>query len=168
MGPLAGTKGGKIVAKGTPTAFMSKNTITAKWLKGKRKVAIPEARRESIAWLNVEGAKGNNLKNLDVEIPLGVLVGFCGVSGSGKSTLLVDTLGRALAPKKLTTSVAYEEIEPEEYDSITGMPDRVVMLDQVKRGIRYPGNALGIMKNLVSIYAESEDAKAKEIEKSYL
>ncbi|MHA2424307.1 MAG: ATP-binding cassette domain-containing protein, partial [Candidatus Thorarchaeota archaeon] len=167
MGPSAGTKGGKIVARGTPDAVMSKNTITAQWLKGNRKVVIPENRRDSIAWMDIKGAKGNNLKNLDVEIPLGVLVGFCGVSGSGKSTLLVDTLGRALAPKKLTTSVAYEEIEPEEYESITGMPERIVMLDQVKRNIRHPGNALGIMNDLISIYAESEDANSKGIEKDF-
>ncbi len=164
MGPSSGTRGGKIVARGPLTEIISKNTITAQWISGKRRVAIPKTRRESIAWMNIEGAKGNNLKNLNVEIPLGVLVGFCGVSGSGKSTLLVDTLGRAIAPKRFTTSVAYEDIEPEEYDSIRGTPERVVMLDQAKKGIRYPGNALDIMKDLVSIYAESEDAHALGIE----
>ncbi|MFW9980412.1 MAG: ATP-binding cassette domain-containing protein [Candidatus Thorarchaeota archaeon] len=160
MGPKAGTAGGKIVAIGSPAEVAKGDSITAKWLRGERKIKIADDTRTPIAWMRVIGARGNNLKNLDVEIPLGVLVGFCGVSGSGKSTLLIDTLARAIAPKKLTTSVAYEEMEPEEYDSITNAPEQVIVLDQGRKGIQSPGQALGILKSLVDIYSESEDAQA--------
>jgi excinuclease ABC subunit A len=168
MGPRAGTAGGKVVAIGSPLEVAEGNSITAKWLKGERKIKIADDMRKPISWMKINGAKGNNLKSLDVEIPLGVLVGFCGVSGSGKSTLLIDTLARAIAPKKFTTSVAYEEMEPEEYDSITDAPERVIVLDQGRKGIRSPGQALGISKTLVDIYSESEDAKALGMNKKDL
>jgi excinuclease ABC subunit A len=106
------------------------------------------------------GARENNLKDLTVELPLGVLAGICGTSGSGKSTLVIDTIGRALAPKKFTTSVSYVPLEPGDHDSISGSPERVVVLDQGRKGIRNPGHALGLFKPLVEIYAESEDAEA--------
>jgi excinuclease ABC subunit A len=110
--------------------------------------------------MKIKGAKANNLKNLTVEFPLGVLVGICGTSGSGKSTLVIDTIGRALAPKRFTTSVSYVPLEPGEHESIIGSPNRAVMLDQGRKGIRSPGHALGLFKPLVEIYAESEDAEA--------
>jgi excinuclease ABC subunit A len=107
----------------------------------------------------IRGASENNLKGDDIEIPLGVLVGVCGVSGSGKSTLIVDTLGRALAPKKVTTSVAYTPIDPGKHDAIEGRPEKTAVLDQSKEGIRTPAHALDLLGPLRAIYAESEDAK---------
>ncbi|MFW9786112.1 MAG: ATP-binding cassette domain-containing protein [Candidatus Thorarchaeota archaeon] len=168
MGPRAGTGGGRIVAIGSPTDVAKGDSITAKWLNGDRRIDISDNVRTPIAWMKIKGARGNNLKNLSIDIPLGVLVGFCGVSGSGKSTLLIDTLARALAPKKFTTSVAYEEIEPEDYDRISDSPDSVIVLDQGRRGIRSPGQALGVLKSLVDVYADSEDAVSLGMDKKRL
>ncbi|MHA2433104.1 MAG: hypothetical protein ACXADO_07755, partial [Candidatus Thorarchaeota archaeon] len=159
MGPGSGTSGGRIVAKGAPSEIMQTNTITAKWLRGDRRTKGGWERRSPIAWMTINGAKENNLKDLTVDIPMGVLTGICGVSGSGKSTLLIDTIGRELAPRKFTTSVSYEPIQPGEHDSIRGRPKRTVILDQGRRGIRSPGQALGLFKPLTRVYAESEDAK---------
>jgi excinuclease ABC subunit A len=108
----------------------------------------------------IRGARENNLKGEDIRIPLGVLVGVCGVSGSGKSTLLIDTVGRVLAPKKHTTSVAYEPMRPGAHDSIEGAPDRVVLVDQARKGISSPAAFLGLRQHFQKMYAESEDAQA--------
>jgi excinuclease ABC subunit A len=89
-----------------------------------------------------------------------MLVGVCGVSGSGKSTLLIDTLGRALAPRKQTTSVAYEPVDPGEHDAIEGAPGRVILVDQVKKGMSSPANYLGLNKQFHELYAQSEDARS--------
>ena len=83
MGPRAGTGGGKIVAMGTPAEVASSDTITARWLRGEEQFKLSDDYRTPIAWMNLKGARGNNLKDLNVYIPLCVLVGFCGVSGSG-------------------------------------------------------------------------------------
>ncbi|MFX1439781.1 MAG: hypothetical protein ACFFFD_05985, partial [Promethearchaeota archaeon] len=160
MGPKSGESGGRIVASGTLPELMKADTITARWLRGDRVPAVADETREPIAWMKVKGAKANNLKNLTVEFPLGLLIGICGTSGSGKSTLMIDTIGRALAPTKFTTSVSFVPLEPGEHESITGSPERVVMLDQGRKGIRSPGHALDLFKSLVQIYAESEDAEA--------
>ncbi|MFW9882951.1 MAG: ATP-binding cassette domain-containing protein [Candidatus Thorarchaeota archaeon] len=160
MGPKSGESGGKVVASGTLPELMKMDTITARWLRGDRAPSIADGTRKPIAWMKIKGAKANNLKNLTIEFPLGLLIGICGTSGSGKSTLMVDTIGRALAPTKFTTSVSYVPLEPGEHESITGSPERVVMLDQGRKGIRSPGYALDLFKPLVQIYAESEDAEA--------
>jgi excinuclease ABC subunit A len=96
------------------------------------------------------------------------VVGVCGVSGSGKSTLLLDTLGRALAPRKQTTSVAYEEIEPGEHDAIEGAPARAVLVDQTKRGVHSPASYLGLSKPIHRLYAQSESARALGLEEQQL
>lgn len=160
MGPKSGESGGKIVAIGTPPEIIKTDTITARWLRGDRVPIISDETRDPIAWMKIKGAKANNLKNVSVEFPLGVLIGICGTSGSGKSTLVIDTIGRALAPTKFTTSVSYVPLEPGDHESISGRPDRVVILGQGRKGIRSPGHALGLFKPLVEIYAESEDAEA--------
>lgn len=168
MGPGAGTAGGKIVALGAPTDVAKSSSITGRWLRGESKFQFSDAPRTPIAWMKIVGARGNNLQNIDLEIPLGVLVGFCGVSGSGKSTLLIDTLARAIAPKKFTTSVAYEETQPDEYDNITNAPERIVVLDQGRKGLRSPGQALGLLDSLVDVFAESEDAVSLGLDKKKL
>jgi len=160
MGPGAGTQGGLVVAEGSTEEVSVVGTVTGEWLRGERTFQIPETRREPQGWLTVEGATENNLKGETVKIPLGVLVGVCGVSGSGKSTLLIDTLGRALAPRTHTTSVAREPMEPGRHDSIEGAPGRAVLVDQAKRGIRSPATFLGLGKRIQDLYTGSEDAVA--------
>jgi excinuclease ABC subunit A len=160
MGPGSGNLGGELVAQGTPSQIMKTDTITARWLRGEKKTKGRLERRSPIAWMTIKGARENNLQNLTMDIPLGVLAGICGVSGSGKSTLFIDTIGRELAPKKFTTSVSYEPIQPGVHDSIEGRPKRTIILDQGRKGIRSPGHALGLFKPLTQAYAESEDAKA--------
>ena len=186
MGPGAGVAGGRIVAVGEPKQVAKGNTLTARWLRGERRINFtrrasldlfdfvdgsPEVearRRKPKGWLTIRGARANNLHGETIQVPLGVLVGLCGVSGSGKSTLLIDTVGRALAPKKITTSVAHEPMDPGEHDSIGGAPKRTILLDQAPRGIRSPGLFLDLFKPLVRIYAESDDAKALGLDEKEL
>ncbi len=186
MGPGAGVAGGRIVAVGEPQQVAKGNTLTARWLRGERRINFtrrasldlfdfvdksPEVearRRKPKGWLTIRGARANNLHGETIQVPLGVLVGLCGVSGSGKSTLLIDTVGRALAPKKITTSVAHEPMDPGEHDSIGGAPKRTILLDQAPRGIRSPGLFLDLFKPLVRIYAESDDAKALGLDEKEL
>ncbi|MFX1416380.1 MAG: excinuclease ABC subunit UvrA, partial [Promethearchaeota archaeon] len=163
MGPGSGTSGGELVAHGTLSEVMKSNTITGMWLRGDKRTKSRLERRTPTAWMTITGARENNLQNLTVDIPLGVLTGICGVSGSGKSTLFLDTIGRELAPKKFTTSVSYEPVQPGAHDSIHGRPRRTIILDQGRRGIRSPGHALRLFKPLIQAYAESEDAKALQI-----
>ncbi|MBN2390665.1 MAG: ATP-binding cassette domain-containing protein [Anaerolineae bacterium] len=159
VGPGAGAAGGEIVAQGVPEAVAQQATTTARWLRGERQpLLLP--RHTPDGWMHIHGARGNNLKDIDVALPLGTLVGLCGVSGSGKSTLLIDTLGLALAPKKQTTSVAYENVEPGAHTAIENTPKRVIVVDQTKRGIYSPANFLGLNNVIHAFYAEGEDAQA--------
>ncbi|MFN2231870.1 MAG: hypothetical protein ACK2VA_19025, partial [Anaerolineae bacterium] len=159
IGPGAGAAGGEIVAQGVPEAVAQQATTTARWLRGERQpLLLP--RHTPDGWMHIRGAQGNNLKDIDVALPLGTLVGLCGVSGSGKSTLLIDTLGLALAPKKQTTSVAYENVEPGAHTAIENTPERVIVVDQTKRGIYSPANFLGLNNVIHRLYAEGEDAQA--------
>jgi excinuclease ABC subunit A len=160
VGPGAGTAGGEIVAQGKPEDVRAADTVTARWLRGERRAGCDRHRRKPSGWMMIRGARAHNLQGEDVRLPLGALVGVCGVSGSGKSTLLIDTLGRALAPVKQTTSVAYEPIEPGEHDAIEGPPARVILVDQAKKGVYSPVNYLGLNRPVHELYAESEDAQA--------
>jgi excinuclease ABC subunit A len=168
MGPGAGTAGGRVVAVGTPAQVSTCDTATARWLRGDRRVQTARRRRSPQRWLTVTGARAHNLKNLTIRIPLGVVVGICGVSGSGKSTLMVDTIGRALAPRKITTSVAREPMDPGEHESIDGAPSKTVLLDQSRRRIRSPGQFLNLFARLRRIYAESADARANDLDDAAL
>jgi excinuclease ABC subunit A len=167
MGPGAGAQGGEIVAQGTPEAVARADTITARWLCSERHLTVGE-RRSPERWMTICGAREHNLCDIDVRFPLGMLVGLCGVSGSGKSTLLIDTLGRTLAPKKQTTSVAYENVEPGEHDAIEGAPSRVVMVDQAKKGLRSPASYLGLSRIVHALYAEGQDAQALGLDEKAL
>ncbi len=168
MGPGAGVSGGEIVAQGRPDEVLRSKTITAQWLRGVKKMDIDRKRREPRGWITIRGPRENNLQGEEVRIPRGTLTGVCGVSGSGKSTLLIDTLGRALAPKKQTTSVAYEPIEPGAHEAIEGAPKRTILLDQARRGVSSPLMYLDLYKPLLRLYAESEDAKALGIDEKQL
>jgi excinuclease ABC subunit A len=160
MGPGAGVNGGKVMAVGAPNMVSRSGTLTAKWLLGERRINVKRKRRSPNGWLTIKGACANNLKGETIQIPLGTLAGVCGVSGSGKSTLLIDTVGRALAPRNITTSVAHEPIEPGKHDTIEGAPFQTILLDQSRGGIRSPGEFLNLFYPLLRLFAGSEDAKA--------
>ncbi|MFQ5498287.1 MAG: excinuclease ABC subunit UvrA, partial [Candidatus Zixiibacteriota bacterium] len=118
LGPGAGVHGGQIVAQGTPTQIRkSKKSITGQYLAGKRQIEVPQARRQSNGKIiRLFGARGNNLKSVDIEIPLGNFVAVTGVSGSGKSTLINETLYRILARQLFGSRKA-----PLQYDRIEGL-----------------------------------------------
>lgn len=159
MGPGPGMRGGEIVALGAPHQIAVADTATGRWLRRSGVIEV-RARRTSRAAMTIRGARANNLQNIDVRIPCGVLVGVCGVSGSGKSTLIMDTLARVVAPKKYTTSVARENLEPGAHEAIEGAPRNGIVLDQSREGIGSPGSYLGTKSALVKIYAGSDDALA--------
>ncbi|MFX1523869.1 MAG: ATP-binding cassette domain-containing protein, partial [Promethearchaeota archaeon] len=158
LGPNAGIQGGKIVGIGSPDEIKTKNTITANWLNGKKKFKYSIKKKSTKNWMRIYGARENNLKGDTIEIPHGLLVGIAGVSGSGKSTLLIDTIGRALAPKKHTTSMAQQPMEPGKHDKIEGALSQTIIIDQTRKKITTPLNFLGLGKNFYKIFAESEDA----------
>jgi excinuclease ABC subunit A len=162
MGPGAGRLGGRVVAQGTPAEVTQADTLTGKWLRAPLSPPGSSllAQRTPQGWMTIRGARANNLKGETIRFPLGVLTGVCGVSGSGKSTLMIDTLGRALAPKKQTTSVAFEPIDPGEHDAIEGAPGRVLLVDQSRAGVSSPAGFLGLVQPLQNLYADSSDARA--------
>ncbi|RDE15974.1 MAG: hypothetical protein C4K47_02195 [Candidatus Thorarchaeota archaeon] len=160
MGPGPGDNGGRVIAEGKIEEVAGTDTPTGRWLRGEYRIEVPGNRREPEHWMIVKGAKENNLCEAEFRVPLGMLVGVCGVSGSGKSTIMVDTIGRALAPKHITTSVAYEPMQPGAHDSIEGAPQRTIVLDQTREHIINPGQFLDVIGPLTSLYAESNDAKA--------
>ena len=173
LGPEAGVGGGQIDAMGTPNEVAASDTVTGKWLRGERKYRSFTPRDDGNPdlpdrWLVIQGARENNLQVEHVEIPLGVLVGVCGVSGSGKSTLVLDTLGRALVKKSHTTSFANEPLDAGEHDSITGAPRRTVLVDQSRREIRSPAVFLGLTRPLLKLFAASQDAQALGLDEKTL
>ncbi|SDA11152.1 Excinuclease ABC subunit A [Nitrosospira sp. Nsp18] len=130
MGPGAGEHGGLIIAQGTPEAIQQdSNSLTGKYLSGELSIALPEKRTEpkSDRWLRIEGASGNNLKNVNLNLPVGLFVCITGVSGSGKSTLINETLYHATA-RHLYGSTA----EPAPYQNLDGLAffDKVISMDQ--------------------------------------
>ena len=160
MGPGAGHLGGHVVAQGPPEQVAKSASITAGWLRGEAKITLRKPRRQPQRWLKIVGGRANNLQGETVALPLGVLAGICGVSGSGKSTLMIDTLGRALVPKKQTTSVAYEPVDPGAHDRIEGAPSRAMLVDQSRAGVSSPASYLNLTGALRSIFAASPDARA--------
>ncbi|CAM3988144.1 excinuclease ABC subunit UvrA [Bordetella tumulicola] len=130
MGPGAGEHGGQVVAQGTPEAVQADPaSLTGQYLSGTRAIAIPDRRpiNDEQPWLVLEGASGNNLKNVDLHVPAGRLVCVTGVSGSGKSTLINDTLAVAIARQ-----LHHAQSEPAPYTSITGLEhfDKIISVDQ--------------------------------------
>ncbi|MFW9930225.1 MAG: hypothetical protein ACFFD1_12595, partial [Candidatus Thorarchaeota archaeon] len=168
IGPESGIHGGEITYEGDYNNFLDSKTHTAKWLSNKRQLIKTTSTTERYGWLKLIGATENNLKGDLLEIPLGNMVGICGVSGSGKSTLIIDTLGRIIAPQKHTTSVAYEPIEPGRYQSIVGVPKNVIIIDQVKKGISSPYRYFELEKRFISLYSESDDLVRLELEPEVL
>jgi excinuclease ABC subunit A len=162
MGPGAGVNGGQIVAQGNPEQVLAGVGLTAAWLRGERKGQLL-TRRQPLHWLTLTNASENNLQVERLEVPLGRLVGVCGVSGSGKSSLIIDTLARALAPQKLTTSVAHEPLIPGKHAQITGAPPRTLVVDQSRAGVYSPAAYLGLSDRLAALFAGSEPATEQGI-----
>ena len=160
IGPGAGTFGGEIVAFGSPKEIMkNKNSIAGKFLSGKEEIEIPKKRRKWNKTLKLFGAKGNNLKNIDVEFPLGVMTVVTGVSGSGKSTLVNSTLYPILF-NKLNKGKLY----PLEYDKIEGLEEleKVINIDQTPIGRTprsNPATYTKLFDDIRDIFAETQDAK---------
>ena len=160
IGPGAGTFGGEVVAFGSPKEIMkNKNSITGKFLSGKEEIEIPKKRRKWNKTLKLFGAKGNNLKNIDVEFPLGVMTVVTGVSGSGKSTLVNSTLYPILF-NQLNKGKLY----PLEYDKIEGLEEleKVINIDQTPIGRTprsNPATYTKLFDDIRDIFAETQDAK---------
>ena len=160
IGPGAGEFGGDIVAFGSPKEIMkNKNSITGKFLSGKEAIEIPKKRRKWNKSIKLYGAKGNNLKNIDVEFPLGVMTVVTGVSGSGKSTLVNSTLYPILF-NKLNKGKLY----PLEYKKIEGLDglEKVINIDQTPIGRTprsNPATYTKLFDDIRDIFAETQDAK---------
>lgn len=161
MGPGAGKNGGKIVAQGTPNQIKKANSLTGRYLRGEKKIEIPQRRRKTEKYLKIFGASHNNLKDIDLAIPLGRLVCISGVSGSGKSTLLYDILGRALS-KHFHRSKAI----PGDHRKITGIDhiDKVIKVDQSAIGRTprsNPATYVGLFSLIRKEFAQVEFAQKR-------
>ena len=162
MGPKAGRLGGEVVFAGTPKEMLLTNTLTSQYLNGQKKIEIPAQRRTGNSKsILLKGAKGNNLKNVDVEFPLGKLICVTGVSGSGKSTLINETLQPILSQK------FYRSLQdPLEYDSIEGLEnvDKVVNVDQSPLGRTprsNPATYTGVFTDIRNLFVELPEAKIR-------
>ena len=162
IGPGAGSHGGKVVAQGTAEEIMAvPESITGQYLSGKKAIPVPEDRREPSGWIKVRGARVNNLKNIDVEIPLGVMTVVTGVSGSGKSSLVNEILYKHLA-KTLNRARTIAG----EHDGIDGLEnlDKVIAIDQSPIGRTprsNPATYTGVFDMIRALFAGTPDAKAK-------
>ena len=163
LGPAAGEHGGRVIAEGTPKDILANpKSLTGAYLSGRKKVEIPEERREGNGkTLKIVGARANNLKNIDVSIPLGKLVCITGVSGSGKSTLMTDILHNALAAKLMGARSI-----PGEHERIEGIDhlDKIINIDQSPIGRTprsNPGTYTGLFDEMRNLFAELSESKVR-------
>ena len=163
LGPGAGEHGGRVIAEGPIEAILaSPESLTGAYLSGRLRVPIPEKRRNGNGkWLTVIGARENNLKNIDVRIPLARFVCITGVSGSGKSTLMVEVLYKALARRLHGTRAL-----PGEFDRIDGIEhiDKIINIDQSPIGRTprsNPGTYTGLFDNIRTLFAELPESKMR-------
>src|SRR5699024_8703189 len=162
IGPAAGKNGGEIVSTGTPREILTADTLTAQYLKGTREIEIPAERRKGNGkTLKIEGASGNNLKNIDVEIPLGMMVGITGVSGSGKSTLINQTLYPIL------NAHFFNGVKkPLPYKKIIGLEhlDKVIEINQSPIGRTprsNPATYTGVFSEIRSLFAKLPESSIR-------
>ena len=163
VGPGAGVNGGRIVCAGSVDDICAcQESVTGQYLSGKKKIPVPETRRAgSGRFLRIRGAKENNLKNIDVDIPLGKLVCVTGVSGSGKSSLINEILYKTLAAEKNRVKV-----RPGKCDGIDGLEyvDKVIALDQSPIGRTprsNPATYTGVFGDIRELFASTQDAKLR-------
>ena len=162
IGPGAGEHGGKVVAVGTAEEIMKcEDSITGAYLSGRRSIPVPSERRQPTGWLKVQGARENNLKNVDVDIPLGVMTCVTGVSGSGKSSLVNEILYKSLA-KKLNRARTIAGA----HGGIDGVDqlDKIIAIDQSPIGRTprsNPATYTGLFDLIRDLFAATPDAKAK-------
>jgi len=162
IGPGAGINGGKIVATGTPDKMRACDTITCKYLNGEKYIKIPSERRKPNGkYVVLKGAKGNNLKNVTLKIPLGIMICVTGVSGSGKSSLINDTLHPILQKhfyRSINTPLPYESIE-----GIKNI-DKVIEIDQAPIGRTprsNPATYVGVFDEIRKLFASLPDSKIR-------
>ena len=162
IGPMAGRKGGEVVFQGTPKDMLKTHTITAEYLNGIRTIAVPKERRKGNGkFITIHGAKGNNLKNVDISFPLGELIVVTGVSGSGKSTLINETL------QPILSQHFYRSLKkPMPYDSVEGIDniDKVVNVDQSPLGRTprsNPATYTGVFSDIRSLFVGLPEAKVR-------
>jgi len=162
IGPKAGKYGGQIVTAGTPQEVLKSNTETAQFLSGKKSIEVPKERRKGNGkFITLAGAKGNNLKSVDIEIPLGKLIVVSGVSGSGKSTLINETLYPLLSRHCYDSKVPVQE-----YQSIGGLEhiDKVIEIDQSPIGRTprsNPATYCGFFTEIRTLFASVPEAKIR-------
>ncbi len=162
MGPLAGRHGGEVVFAGTPENLLKSNGLTAKYLTNKCKIPLPQKRRPKNGhFIHLKGCTGNNLKNVDLELPLGQFICITGVSGSGKSSLVNETLYPLLSQY-----LYHSKQEPLPYQSIKGLEhiDKVIDVDQSPLGRTprsNPATYTGVFSDIRSLFAETREAKIR-------
>ncbi len=162
IGPGAGSHGGEVVACGTAEEIMAvPESITGKYLSGELKIPVPKERRKPVGWLHVLGAQENNLKNINVDIPLGIMTCVTGVSGSGKSSLVNEILY-----KRLARDLNRARCIPGKHKDIRGMEqlDKVINIDQSPIGRTprsNPATYTGVFDQIRDLFASTADAKAK-------
>ncbi len=162
MGPGAGVHGGEIVAQGTPQQILADPaSLTGRYLSGELSIAVPAQRRRSERFLTIRGARENNLKGIEVKIPLGVMTCVTGVSGSGKSTLVIDTLYRALAQRLFRAREKAGKVE-----DILGLEqlDKVIDIDQSPIGRTprsNPATYTGVFTDIRDLFAQLPEAKVR-------
>ena len=162
LGPKAGRLGGEVVFAGAPNEMLKVDTLTSSYLNGKKTIEVPEKIREGNGhYLHIKGAKGNNLKNIDVSFPLGKMICVTGVSGSGKSTLINETLQPILSQhfyRSLKDPLAYESIEGLEHI------DKVVEVDQSPIGRTprsNPATYTGVFSDIRNLFVTLPEAKIR-------
>ena len=166
IGPGAGEHGGQLVAMGTAEDLMkNENSVTGAYLSGRLKIPVPEIRKEPTGFLTIKGASENNLKHIDVDIPLGVMTCITGVSGSGKSSLINEILY-----KRLARDLNRARVIPGKHDDILGIDqlDKVIDIDQSPIGRTprsNPATYTGVFDQIRDLFAATADAKAKGYKK---
>ena len=166
IGPGAGEHGGQLVAMGTTEDLMkNEQSVTGAYLSGRLKIPVPEVRKEPTGFLHIKGAAENNLKHIDVDIPLGVMTCITGVSGSGKSSLINEILY-----KRLARDLNRARVIPGKHDDILGIDqlDKVINIDQSPIGRTprsNPATYTGVFDQIRDLFAATADAKAKGYKK---
>ena len=166
IGPAAGVHGGEVVAAGTGAVIMKcKKSITGDYLSGRKKIPVPSERRKPTGYITIKGARENNLKNIDVDIPLGIMTCITGVSGSGKSSLTNEILYKHLA-----RTLNRARCIPGEHDDILGLEqlDKIIDIDQSPIGRTprsNPATYTGVFDMIRDLFAATPDAKARGYKK---